>query len=118
MIYSKEEDHDKLKRFSSAPIQNKVLTINSEHPYSEDHFENKFQDNISSSDQGFEQPEEELIDFKGEQRMGTNKFSSEHIEIKWSLSLLKLYLLNNYLRLNSRPSFINLIKCLNNQNKN
>ena len=40
--------------FSSEHIQNKVLTITSEHPYSGVHFERKFQTNIFSSDQSFE----------------------------------------------------------------
>ena len=47
LIDSKEEHHDELRKFSSGPIQNEVLTINFEHPSSEDHFERKFQDNIS-----------------------------------------------------------------------
>ena len=51
---------------SSEHIKNKVLTITSEHPYSEDQFERKFQVKISSSDQGFEKEKKELIDFKGE----------------------------------------------------
>ena len=34
----------------SEKIQNEVLTITSEHPYFEDHFERKLQDNISPSD--------------------------------------------------------------------
>ena len=37
-----------------------MLTINSEHPFSEDHFESKFQDNISSYNQSFKHLEEEL----------------------------------------------------------
>ena len=39
-------------------------------------------------------------------------------KIKWSLSILKLYLLNNALRLKLRPSLINLIKFLNYQKNN
>ena len=38
----------------SEHIQNKVLTITSEHPYSGDEFESKFQANISPYDQSFE----------------------------------------------------------------
>ena len=64
--------------FSSEHIKNKVLTITSELPSSEDHFEGKFQAKISSSDKFFEQPEEELIEFKGEKNMKSNKFSLEH----------------------------------------
>ena len=71
-----------MRKFSSGPIQNKVLTITSEHPSSEDHFERNFQGNISSSNQSLEQPEEELIEFKAKQQMGTKIFPSEHIENK------------------------------------
>ena len=53
-------------KFSSGLIQNEVLVINSKHPYYVDHFERKPQANISSSDQGFEKQEEELIYYKGE----------------------------------------------------
>ena len=45
----------------SENIQNEVLTITSEHPYSEDQFESKSQDKISPYNKNFEQPEEELI---------------------------------------------------------
>ena len=45
-------------------IQNEVLTITSENPSSEDHFDRKFQDNIYPSNQIFEQPEEKLTEFK------------------------------------------------------
>ena len=50
--------------FSSQHIQNEVLTITSEHPSSEYNFESKSQANISPSDKSFENPEEELIEFK------------------------------------------------------
>ena len=53
------------KTFSPEHIKNEVLTLTSEHPSSEDKFESKFQDNLSPSNQNFEQPEEELIEFKG-----------------------------------------------------
>ena len=82
LIEFKEEHYDKLKNLSLGPIQNEVITINSENPSSEDHFESKFQDKISSYNQSFEQPEEELIEFKGEQNMDPHKLSSEHIENK------------------------------------
>ena len=55
--------------FSSKHIQNKVLAITSEHPYSEDHFERKFQAKIYSSDQIFEIKWKKLIKFKGEKHM-------------------------------------------------
>ena len=51
----------------SETIQNEVLTITYEHPYSEDKFERKFQENIPPYNQIFKQTEEELIAFKGEQ---------------------------------------------------
>ena len=46
------------KMFSSEHIQNEVITINYEHPSSEDQFDIKFQDNTYPSNQNFEQPEE------------------------------------------------------------
>ena len=66
--------------FSSEHIQNKVLTITSEHPYSEVHFERKSQTNIFSFDQIFEKQEEELIEFKGKHHDELRKFSSGHIQ--------------------------------------
>ena len=74
--------HSKSQSFHPNRVKNKneVLTITSEHPYSEDKFERKFQDMISPYNQSFEQPEEELIEFNGKQHMDTNKLSSEHIE--------------------------------------
>ena len=45
-------------------IQNEVLTITSEHPSSENQFDRKFQANIFSCDQYFENQDEELINLK------------------------------------------------------
>ena len=56
-----------MRKFSSGSIQNEVLNITSEHASSEDHFERKYQFNISPSDKSFEKQEEELIEFKEEQ---------------------------------------------------
>ena len=53
LIDLKEEHHDKLRKFSLGPIQTELLNINSEHPYSEGHFEITFQDKISPSDQSY-----------------------------------------------------------------
>ena len=39
---------------SSEHIQNEVFNITSEHPYSEDQFERKYQSKIPPSDQSFE----------------------------------------------------------------
>ena len=72
----KGEHHGELRKFLSGPIQNEVLNITSEHLPSEDQFEGKFQDKIYPYYQIFLQPEEELIEFKGEQQMDPNKFSS------------------------------------------
>ena len=55
-----------------------MLTITSEHPYPEDKFESNFQAKISLSNQFFEQPAEELVDFKVEQQMEPKQLSSEH----------------------------------------
>ena len=57
-----------------------MLTIKSEHPYSGYHFERKFQAKISPYNKISEKPEEKLIEFKGEQQMEPNMFSSEHIQ--------------------------------------
>ena len=68
-------------RFSlSGLIQNEVLTITSEHPYSEDHFERKLQAKISPSGKKIEKQEKGLINSKGKHQMEPNKFSSEHIQ--------------------------------------
>ena len=75
MIDFKEEQNYELRKFLSGPIQNEVLTINSEHPYSVDHFESKFQANISPSEKSIVTPKEELIDFKEEHHDGLIKFS-------------------------------------------
>ena len=50
-----------MRNSSSGPTENEVITITSEHSSSEDHFEIKFQANISPSDQSVEKQEEELI---------------------------------------------------------
>ena len=52
----------KSNMFSSTHIENEVLTITYEHPYSDYHCERRFQANISPSDQSLEKQEEELID--------------------------------------------------------
>ena len=52
--------------FSSEHIQNEVLTIISENPSSEYHFERKFQIKIYPSSQSFKTQEEEFIEFKEE----------------------------------------------------
>ena len=49
----------------SENIKNEVLAITSEHTSSEYNFEGEFKGNISPYNQSFEQPEEELIYFKG-----------------------------------------------------
>ena len=67
-----------LKKFSSKLIENEVLNLTSEHPYSEYNLERKFQSKLYPYNNIFEQPEEELIDFKGKQQMEPNKFSSYH----------------------------------------
>ena len=50
-----------MRKSSSGPIKNEVLTLTSEHPSSADHFERKPQDKISPYDQIFEKEEEEFI---------------------------------------------------------
>ena len=57
-IKLKEKCHDELRKSSSAPIKNEVITITSEYPYSKDHFEGIFQAKIYPSDQGFKKQEE------------------------------------------------------------
>ena len=50
-------------KFSSEHIENEVLTLTSKTSSSEDCFETKLQSKFDKSDQIFEQPEEELMDF-------------------------------------------------------
>ena len=58
----------------------KCFTVNSEHSYSKDHFESKFQDKISPSEQSIDKPEEELIDLKEEHHDELRNFSSGPIQ--------------------------------------
>ena len=69
-----------MRKLSSGPIQNEVLTINSEHPYSEYPFERKSQTKFHSSDQSFEKQEEEFIEFKEEHHDELRNFSSGPIQ--------------------------------------
>ena len=62
MVEFKEEQHDELRKFSSGPIQNEVLTLTSEYPSSADHFGSKFQAKISPYEKSLEKQEEELIE--------------------------------------------------------
>ena len=80
MTEFKEEHHVELRKFSSGPIKNEVLTVNSEHPSSADHFERKFQAKIYPSDQSFEKQEEDLIYFKEEHHDELRKSSSVLIQ--------------------------------------
>ena len=82
MIEFKEEDYDELRTFSSGLIQNEVLTINSEHPYSVDYFERKSKPNISPSDQIYEKQEEWLTYSKEEHHVELRKFLSVPIKNK------------------------------------
>ena len=58
LIEFNEEHHDELIKSSSVPIQHELLTLNSEHPSSEDHSKICFQDKIYPSDKSFEKQEE------------------------------------------------------------
>ena len=74
-----------------------MLTITSEHPSYSDHFERKFQDKISPSDQSFEEHEEELMEFKEEQHDELKKLSlglikNEVITINSEIHILKITL--------------------------
>ena len=64
--------------FSSEHTKNEVLTLASEHPYSEDDFQSKLKEDIFSSNQGFEKQEEELTEFKERQQMEPNMLSLYH----------------------------------------
>ena len=63
-----------LKSKQSEINKNEVITITTEHPYSEDNFKSNFQAKLSHSNKSSEQPAEKLIEFKGEQQMEANKF--------------------------------------------
>ena len=80
MIEFKEEKNYGLRKISSGPIKNEVLTINSEHPSSEDHFERRLQANISPFGQSFENQEEKFIDFKEEDHDELRNVSSGPIQ--------------------------------------
>ena len=54
LIKFREKHVDEPRKFSSGPIKNEVLTMTSENPSSGDHFERKFQENISPYDQSIE----------------------------------------------------------------
>ena len=90
-------------------IQNEVLTISSEHPSSEYRFERKFQDRIYPSDQRLNNQNKNWYISRENNRWSQTSYQQNTLKIKWSLSLLKLYLMKTSLRLNSRPSLINLI---------
>ena len=54
LIDFKEEHHDELRKVSLVLIQNKVLTLTSEHISSAYHFKSKYQTKISTSEQSIE----------------------------------------------------------------
>ena len=83
MIEFKEKHHDELRKFSSGTIQNEVLNLTSEHPYSADNFERKFQDKIYPSDKIFEQPENELTPFEKylEEVMKIQEFKEKYHDV-------------------------------------
>ena len=74
-----------------------MLTPTSEHPSYEDKCEIKSQANISPYNKYFEQPEEELIEFKKKNKWNQKSFHQKILKMKCLLSLLKLYLINIYL---------------------
>ena len=63
-IEFKEWHHDELRRFSSVIIQNGVINVTSDYPYSAYHFESKPQAKISPSEKSIKKPEEELTPFE------------------------------------------------------
>ena len=63
-----------MRKFSSRPIRNEVLTINSEYMSPEYHLESKLQAKI------FEKKEGELIEFEEEHHDKTRNFSSVPIQ--------------------------------------
>ena len=86
-----------------------MLTINSENSSSIDHFESKYQANISPSDQNFEKQEEEVIEFKQEHHDELRIFYQYPFKIKCLSSTLKIHLLQITLRANHKLRFIHLI---------
>ena len=101
----------------SEKIKTEWLTINSEHPCSTDQFESKSHDNAYPYIQSIEQPEEELIESRKNKKWSQTSSHHDTLNIKCSLSPLKLYILKTALRLNYKQSLINMIKFLNNQKK-
>ena len=102
---------------SSEHIQNEVFNITSEHPYSEDHFERKFQAKIHPSDQSDEKQEEKLIEFKGKNKYKQNMFSSENTKNEVLTFTSEHESSEITLRENPKPRLLHLIKILNNQSK-
>ena len=77
----KKKYHGALINSSLIPIQNEVLTINSEHQYYEYEFERKLKYKISPSNKRFEQPEEELNLFKKYLEIFHNEIKSTNANI-------------------------------------
>ena len=82
LIDFKEEYHDYLTNFSSGPIKNEILTINSEHLSSADHFERKFQAKVSPSDQSFEKKNNNFYSSRKNTMTNEKVFIRSHS--KWS----------------------------------
>ena len=61
-----------MRKVLSEYIKNEVLTLTSENSSSKDFFERKSKDKISPSNQIFEQPEYEYIEFKVKQQIEPN----------------------------------------------
>ena len=59
----KGEQQMEPRKFSSEHTEDKIITLPYETLFSEDCFENRLQDKFDKSDNIFEQPEEELMDF-------------------------------------------------------
>ena len=81
MIDFKEEHHGELRKFSSGTIQNEVITIISEHPYSADHFESNLQTRVIHLIKILKN-EESLIESNEEHHYKSRNFSSGPIQNK------------------------------------
>ena len=68
-------------RFSSEYIESTMVTITSETLSSEDWFETKLQAKFNKSDQSFEQPEEELMDFIEQQNQESEQTEEELVTL-------------------------------------
>ena len=88
MIKFKEKHHDELRKSSSGPTQNELITITSKDPHSEYHFERKFNPIFLHLIELLNKPEEELMDFIEQQHQESKNIEEELVTIKSKIPYL------------------------------